>query len=215
MKTRTGELKHSFLRGAFFALGLLTTSALAITVSGTINTFTAGDLISAGQINANFSALRSSLEAAKIAPVGSIVAWHKSFFPGAPPVPDGWVECNGQIVADSASPFDGLTVPNLNGDGSGANSPGLAGAYRMFLRGDTTSGSGELDNFQGHGHDVPSGRAINWGGGSKTTFGDSGIFDGNPNDYATTPVDIGYGAPRYSGETRPVNMSVVWIMRIK
>ena len=47
-------------------------------------------------------------------PVGSVVAWLKSFA-NVPALPDGWVECNGQVLDDPASPFNGETIPDLNG----------------------------------------------------------------------------------------------------
>ena len=77
------------------------------------------------------------------APVGSVVAWLKSF-PNTPALPDGWVECNGQVLDDTASPFNGQTVPDLNGS---------EGAQR-FLRGATTSGS--TGGSETHTHGVPT-----------------------------------------------------------
>ena len=47
-----------------------------------------------------------------------------------PPLPWGWVECNGQTLNDADSPLDGLAIPDLNGE-------------RMFLRGGETSGDPE------------------------------------------------------------------------
>ena len=46
-------------------------------------------------------------------PIGSIVAWHKDF-PNTQAIPAGWIECNGQRINDSKSPFHNLIVPNLN-----------------------------------------------------------------------------------------------------
>ncbi|MCP4550396.1 MAG: hypothetical protein GY835_28390 [bacterium] len=62
-------------------------------------------------------------------PVGAIVAWNKSM-PGTPALDSHWVECNGQVISDPESPYDGLTVPDLNG---------VEGPQR-FLRGSETSG---------------------------------------------------------------------------
>jgi hypothetical protein len=132
-----------------------------------------------------------------LVPVAGIVAWHKSI-PGAPPsLPDGWLECNGQTVTDSASPLNGQLLPNLNGDG-------------RFLRGSASSGTMQADDFKSHSHAmngtnvdivtvVPSGgdQTIPHGGGG-------GLFG------ATTGT-----ASTGGSETRPVNMSVVWIIRIK
>ncbi len=80
-----------------------------------------------------------------MAPIGSIVAWAKSM-PGTPPLPSQWVECNGQTLSDSASPFDGATIPDLNG---------LSGTPR-FLRGGAASGS--TGGTESHTH------SLNWYG---------------------------------------------------
>ena len=60
------------------------------------------------------------------APVGGVMAWLKSF-PNTPALPASWAECNGQILADAESPFDGQTLPDLN-------------ATPRFLRGAGASG---------------------------------------------------------------------------
>ena len=65
-------------------------------------------------------------------PIGSVVAWLNGI-PGTPPIPEGWVECNGQILADPLSPYDGQTIPDLNGVVSGNN--------KRYLRGNPVSGS--------------------------------------------------------------------------
>ncbi len=64
-----------------------------------------------------------------IVPIGGVVAWNKSM-PGTPALPDGWVECNGQVISDPSSPYNGQVVPELNG---------TSGTQR-FLRGSATSG---------------------------------------------------------------------------
>lgn len=60
-------------------------------------------------------------------PVGAIIAWNKTSA-GTPALPDGWLECNGQTVFDTTSPYYTKTVPNLND----AN---------LFLRGAPASGA--------------------------------------------------------------------------
>lgn len=46
-------------------------------------------------------------------PIGSIICWAKSFG-STPSLGDDWVECNGQLVEDEESPYNGLNLPNLN-----------------------------------------------------------------------------------------------------
>lgn len=154
-----------------------------------------------------------------IPPVGSIVAWHPAMFPGgAPPLPVGWVRCDGQTVSDTESPLFGRTVPDLN-------------STARFLRGGNTSGVVQNDQMQththtdsGHGHSFRRPRwfsnetrngvsmyasedfaADNQGSVTELGFADLGA-----------PTDLGGGGgARHGEETRPVNMSVVWIMRVR
>jgi len=132
-----------------------------------------------------------------IVPIGSIVAWHKSLS-GTPALPGGWVECNGQTLNDPTSPFHNRGVPDLNGSG-------------RFLRGSATSGALQPDAFQGHKmQSTLQVVGFQTGGG--------GLVQGdywNQTPLTSTIVDDGHGAPRIADETRPINMSVVWIMRVK
>jgi len=61
-----------------------------------------------------------------VLPVGSILAWAKSFT-GVSTIPDGYLECDGSTVSDVDSPLNGQAIPNLNSTPS-------------FLRGNSTSG---------------------------------------------------------------------------
>jgi len=72
-------------------------------------------------------------------PIGSIVAWMKSM-QGTPPIPEDWLECNGQVVSDPESPYDGESVPDLNG----------AGEPKRFLRGSLQSGATGGSEIHGH-----------------------------------------------------------------
>ncbi|KKK85413.1 hypothetical protein LCGC14_2773530, partial [marine sediment metagenome] len=69
---------------------------------------------------------RPRLDLDLMPPIGSVLAWMKSF-PNTPALPSGWVECNGQVLDDAASVYDGETIPNLN-------------VADRFLRGNSTSG---------------------------------------------------------------------------
>lgn len=59
-------------------------------------------------------------------PIGSIIAWLKTYT-NTPALGFGWVECGGQVLSDAASPYNGQTIPDLNGD-------------NRFLQGNSTSG---------------------------------------------------------------------------
>lgn len=91
---------------------------------------------------------------AGIVPIGAIVAWHKSLT-GVPALDAEslFVECNGQVLSDSASPLDGQTIPDLNGD-------------NRFMRGNATSGA--TGGTSSHTHDY-GGQESSWAGGSGHT----------------------------------------------
>ena len=123
-------------------------------------------------------------------PIGTIMAWHKDLT-GTPSLPLEWVECNGQVLSDPNSPYDGETIPDLNG---GAR----------FLRGAATSGAFQAEDLKSHQHHIT--RDLVGSAGSTVQFAaNQGI-----SDFVGADTDLFGGA-----ETRPINMSVVWILRIK
>jgi hypothetical protein len=137
-----------------------------------------------------------------IVPIGSVIAWHKTLS-GVPVLPDGWVECNGQTLADSGSLLNGSVIPNLNGE-------------ERFLRGSSASGTMQDDAFQGHHHSLD--RNIRDTDSPYSTGQMVRSYPSpNSNDIkAADPISDGInGTPRTANETRPINMSVVWVMRVK
>jgi hypothetical protein len=182
------------------------------------HTFTAGTAAVASEVNANLTYLDEIS-----VPVGGIIGWHKSFA-NVPALPASgkWVECNGQVLADAGSPLNGQTIPNLNGAAGGADSPGQAAKVAMFLRGGVTSGTGQTDAFQGwqaYADGAEGGYGISTNqyhptSGPEQSFARFGSFQGAAN--RIRPGNDGTnGTPRTANETRPVNMTVVWIMRVK
>ncbi|MCP4137996.1 MAG: tail fiber protein [bacterium] len=150
------------------------------------------------------------------APVGSIISWHGSQTDtngSSLSVPDGWVECNGGTVSDTDSILFGRPIPDLNSSG-------------QFLRGSSTSGVFQDDLMQNHNH-TDSGHAHNYQyldeGDSNTHQLDDAYYravfvtgttaSGKAN--LGGPTLYGGNDPRVGNETRPVNMSVIWIMRVK
>lgn len=142
-------------------------------------------------------------------PIGSITAWHKSFA-STPALPSNWVECNGQTLSDADSVYNGQVIPDLNG---GAR----------FLRGSSTSGTMQGFAMQGHRHNVRRGDGqdlyANDGAGASQLVAYFSTLTGTVNSSQIESreliTDGINGTPVISTETRPVNMSVVWIMRIK
>lgn len=134
-------------------------------------------------------------------PIGTILAWHKSLT-GTPALPAQYVECNGQTISDSQSVYNGRVVPNLN-------------STARFLRGSTTSGNYQNDAFQGHIHNLSRNTPMNYGG-SVTSGPSTDHWYGTLANSISAPANDGVnGDPRTATETRPVNMSVVWIIKIK
>lgn len=82
----------------------------------------------------------TSVPALGVIPIGGVTAWLKSY-PNTPALPAQFAECNGQTLSDGDSPYNGQTLPNLNGTDE---------ASKKFLRGATTSG-GAGNTYQ-HSH---------------------------------------------------------------
>lgn len=188
-----------FSRGLGIALGMVVLGGFSLLLAQSLTSFQSGELISASKINANFSLLSNS-----IPPVGTIQAWHKDMPGVSAALPSGWVECNGQVLNDTASALHGQTIPNLNGDSTGADSPNFAAKERLFLRGGTTSGTGEADMLGSHSHSMPSVITDSAGGG--WWINSCCVFQGTK--FSNTNATGGV-------ETRPKSMSVIWIMRVR
>jgi len=104
-----------------------------------------------------------------IVPIGAVVAWLKSLGGVTPALIPSFVECNGQVLADADSVYNGVTIPNLNASGGGA---------KRFLMGSTSSGTTGGANDHSHtytensrGTDAPAGNCLtSIGGGATTTL---------------------------------------------
>jgi microcystin-dependent protein len=140
--------------------------------------------------NANFNK-------AVLPPIGCVLSWLKTLT-GCPALPDGFVECNGQTLDDADSPFDGVTIPDLNG-----------GTYRM-LRGASTSGGTTgsdthtltVDEIPAHTHTVP---ASSSGGSTKTIYDLAG----------SGTLNSGSTGGGQAHNNIPACYEVVYILRIK
>lgn len=139
-----------------------------------------------------------------VVPVGSIVAWHPDLFVGGASLPPEWAPCDGQILNDSESPLDGVQLPDLNGE-------------RRFLRGDATSGAIEDDQLQSHQHSYSTRILFNGEHvpGVSSYSGPDNLGNGRHDDFTGEPVESSAGPVRRGDETRPRNMSVRWIIRVR
>ncbi len=94
-----------------------------------------------------------------LAPVGSIMAWLKSFTNTPQALPDGWMEADGSAISDADSVYNGQNAPDLNGN--------------EFVKGAATSGGtggGTTGAGSSHTH-VQSGTVSSDSHGHNDTFG--------------------------------------------
>lgn len=138
------------------------------------------------------------------APVGTVVAWLKSFT-NTPALPSGWVECNGQTISNTNSVYNGETLPDLNV------------TQNRFLRGNSSSGgSGGLEQvtltisqMPEHNHNTLGATKYYYGAGGTWDFGFAGGNQDCKHAYYTQHKGGGQ-----AHENRPPYYDVVWIMRI-
>lgn len=130
-----------------------------------------------------------------------------------PYLPDGFVECNGQVLSDSDSPFNGETIPDLN-------------VTKRFLRGSSTSGTtGGADSVS---------KVFQWGAngasdsdwalaavdpdaqGNKTyPYDSNGSLTDWDKDDDSVNITGSYYTKAATIETIPAYYEVVHIMRVK
>lgn len=134
-------------------------------------------------------------------PIGSIIAWLKTYTNTPQTLPVGWMECHGGTVIDPVSPYYGQTLPNLMDN-------------NYFLRGASTSGGtgGEdthtlsVTEIPAHTHNVATSTGAQTGNRIANTNSAS-----NESNIAT---DNGTGGGT-AHENKPPYYNVVWIIRIK
>lgn len=132
----------------------------------------------------------SSSSSTIIAPIGTILPWLKSYTNTPQALPTGWVECDGAVLSDGDSVYDGQTLPDLNGG--------------EFLRGAATSGG--TGGSSTHTHTVSGGT----GGPSQSSSVDAAGATARATDSHTHAV-----ATTDATSTLPTYYNVVWIIRIK
>ncbi|MBP7282482.1 MAG: hypothetical protein KBA66_12955 [Leptospiraceae bacterium] len=107
------SLLHDLSSGFKFGLGVLaaftTVGLLAVAVTGVMNSFSDGEILSAGKLNTNFNSLKAAIE--------SIPNWSKS---GSDAVFSGGnVVVNGRISSSVLGTFCGATAASVTGNMGG------------------------------------------------------------------------------------------------
>lgn len=122
-------------------------------------------------------------------PIGAILPFAKTLT-NTPALPSRFVECNGQVLSDGDSVYDGVTIPNLNGNNN-------------FLRGNSTSGGtgGAATINIAHSHDFAGEKSVQAGVGSSVP--DNGASPDTDSQLSTTQSIL------------PPYYNVVWVIRIK
>ena len=134
-------------------------------------------------------------------PVGAVAAFLASL-DGCPDLPSNFELCDGHVCENEASPFFGVSLPDLNGAIAG-NQRFLRGAALSGATGGQDSVSLSLAEIAAHTHTVPAQGSIFTGGGTVVArVGGSGTL---------TSSSAGSGTAH---ENRPAFYEVVWIIRV-
>lgn len=122
-------------------------------------------------------------------PIGAVIPWLKSFT-NTPALENIFVECNGQILSDADSVYNGQTIPDLNG---------FTGTQRFMRGGGSSDGSTPVTSGATGGNDTQTLSHSNDTGTDTYSTDSPNAF---PNNH--TNVDM---LPSY--------YEVSWIMRVK
>ena len=157
-------------------------------------TFSDGDILYGDDLSDNIDEV--------MPPIGAVISWLKSLAGVPATLPLGWVECNGQVLSDSDSPLNGITIPDLNASSGTAR----------FLRGATTSGGtgGAETHSHSHTHSFSA-----TSGAASTSNGAGGSGTAAPEPSHTHDISGTTGTNATTASSLPSYYSVVWIIRVK
>ncbi len=126
-------------------------------------------------------------------PIGSIMPWHKNL-QNTPDLPDGWVECNGQVLNDPESPYHGGVMPNLN-------------STNQFLMGDGVSGN--LGGNSEHSHQYSGTSDL------ENPINNPEVINKMQFAFAGKHHNHTYSGVTENASSLPPYMTVVWVIRVK
>ena len=137
-------------------------------------------------------------------------------------IPAGWLLCDGSVYTVTAYPTLGALLANTYGGSTGTFAvPNLNG---LFIRGSgqqtiggvaypntaATTGTTYADSFQGHYHSSTTNYLISGSG----LAGGTGANNTNAGSVLSPTTDGTNGSPRTGTETRPVNVAMVYCIKI-
>jgi len=167
-------------------------------------------------IEAVLSEINDITSKMNLAPVGTILAWTPypdKNTPNPVTLPEGWVECDGRDITEGI--WTGHATPDLN-------------KSQRFLRGGIVGNALELEEDTTAVHDLKTSHSLTFtdiyyaGDHTCSTYYDHGIHDKKNSDHESDNrclrTDGVQGSIQINGgstETRPKNMKIVWVMKIK
>lgn len=174
--------------GAGISIALATTTLLA--AAAAMKVFSAGEVISATELNRNFTIA---------GPEGEVSAFYLS------DCPDGWTIADG---TNGTPDLRGRFIRGMDNMGVGAANVDPQSALR-------TLGHEQEDAFQGHWHDIRNSNGGGWMPASQITMNSAAdLVQLNAGLSVRDPIaDTSGIAPRTSTETRPVNVALIYCMR--
>ncbi|KAB2930822.1 MAG: tail fiber protein [Leptonema illini] len=192
-RSTLNTFKQGIVKGLGFGVGasiaLATTTLLA--AAAAMKVFSAGEVISATELNRNFTIA---------GPEGEVSAFYLS------DCPEGWTIANG---SNGTPDLRGRFIRGLDNMGGTA-----AGVDPDSSRG---LGSEQDDRFQGHWHWRNTGQDAEHDMSAYSTGSFAMGFGGNHSmalSYTGNAVNDGvHGDPRVSRETRPRNVALIYCMR--
>lgn len=144
---KVGIFTRGILQGVGIMVGMGATTLLAVTVTGTINSFASGDTVSASLINENFTSLKTGIEAMKFGTRDTSVSLGTNYQAAT----DGFVTCMTGTTASSLEAYtDSSTTPtaayaridrDLTGSGNQFGSLTMPVRKGDYWRVDRSSGS--------------------------------------------------------------------------
>jgi len=185
------ELFSQYASGVQLAAGVIAGSTLGVSglnpIIDRLNSISPSDDLVSG------TALTVYASASNLgAPVGTVASWLKTLT-GTPALPDNWTECDGSVVSDGDSVYDGETLPDLNGDNRflrGSSSSGSTGGAATHTHTGGSHSHSFSDSFttssDSHTHTVSvSGSTSSAGAHSHTLSGNTGDCD-DTHDFVTS-----------------------------